>query len=101
MPKCMPRQTARMEAMNCKDGSIGISYPMLTKSDYTAWSLKMKVYMQAHEIWNAIESTGEKTTVRDKVDKTALAAIYQGIPEDILLSIAEKRQLRRLGRLLR
>lgn len=76
MPKWMPRQTAVMETTKSKDGSVGLSYLMLTKSNYTAWSLKMKVYMQAHEIWGAIESTGSKATIEDKVDKMALEAIY-------------------------
>ncbi|KAL8132026.1 hypothetical protein AgCh_007784 [Apium graveolens] len=49
----------------------------------------MRVFMQAHGIWEAVESTGAKAT-DDKVDKMALAAIYQGIPEDVLLSIVEK-----------
>lgn len=64
---------------------------MLIKSNYTAWSLMMKVYMQAHEVWDAIESKNSKDTIEDKTEKMALAAIYQGIPEDILLSIAEKK----------
>lgn len=38
-----------------------------------------------------MESTYEKAKVEEKTDKIALAAIYQGIPEDILLSVAEKK----------
>lgn len=47
--------------------------------------------MQAHGIWNAVEPTDPKEAVDDKADKVALAAIYQAIPEDILLSLAEKK----------
>ncbi|KAL8096387.1 hypothetical protein AgCh_037375 [Apium graveolens] len=95
MPKYMSRQevgrqTATMDMMKSKEGLVGLSYPMLTKSNYTAWSLKMRVYMQAHGIWEAIEPTKEKPTVEEKTDKMALAAIYQGIPEEILLSVADK-----------
>lgn len=36
-----------MEVNKVKGGSIGLSYPMLTRSNYTAWALKMKVFMQA------------------------------------------------------
>ena len=79
MPKYMPKPVA-METVKSKDGSVGLTYPMLTKSNYTAWSLKMKVYMEAHGIWEAIEPT--KPGVEVKIDKMALAAIYQGIPED-------------------
>lgn len=31
--------------MKVKDGSVGLSYPMLTKSNYTAWLIKMKVFI--------------------------------------------------------
>lgn len=83
------------EAGKNKDGSLGLSYPMLTRENYTAWALKMKVYMQAHAVWEAIESNGSKTTVDDRTDKIALAEVYQGIPEDILLTLAEKKDCKR------
>ncbi|XP_074375171.1 uncharacterized protein LOC141716909 [Apium graveolens] len=80
-----------METIKGKDGSVGLNYPMLTKTNYTAWSLKMKVYMEAHGIWEAVEPKNEKEKVDEKMDKMALASIYHGIPEEILLSIADKK----------
>lgn len=71
-------------------GSIGLSYPMLTKNNYTTWALKMKVYMQAQGVWTAIEPADPKVTTKEKVDKVALAMLYQGLPKDMVLSIAEK-----------
>lgn len=65
-------------------------YPMLTKSNYTAWSLKMKVFMKAQGVWGAIEQKNPKVAVEERTMQMALAAIYQGVPEDILLAIAEK-----------
>ncbi|GKA19716.1 hypothetical protein Tco_0699631 [Tanacetum coccineum] len=44
-----------------KEGQITLHYPMLSRSNYAAWAIKMKM------------------------DKMALAAIYQRIPEDMLL----------------
>lgn len=38
-----------------------------------------------------METTDPKTVVEEKTDKMAQAAIYQGIPEDILLDVAEKK----------
>lgn len=90
MPKYMPKKDS-MEGVKSKDETVALSYPMLTKSNYTAWSMKMRVFMQAHGIWNAVEPTDPKEAVEDKTDKIALAAIYQAIPEDILLSVAEKK----------
>ena len=53
--------------------------------------MKMRVFMQAHSVWEAVEPTDPKTAVDGKTDKVALALIYQGIPEDVLLSIADKK----------
>lgn len=64
---------------------------MLDRSNYTAWAPKMRVLMQPQGIWVAVEPIDLKAVVEDKLDKIALAMIYQGIPEDVLLSIAEKK----------
>ncbi|KAL8107150.1 hypothetical protein AgCh_023812 [Apium graveolens] len=74
-----------------KESSFGLSYPILTKTNYTAWALKMKVFIQAHGVWEAIEPKDPKGVVEDKIDKRALAVIYQGVAEDVLLSLAEKK----------
>ncbi|XP_074324274.1 uncharacterized protein LOC141661189 [Apium graveolens] len=71
-------------------GLVGLSYPVLTMGNYTAWSMKIRVIMQAHGVWEAIENNDPKAAVERKTDRIALAMIYQGIPEDYLLSIAEK-----------
>lgn len=95
MPKYMPKADSSksdvMEVFKSKEGSVGLSYPMLTKSNYTAWAIKMKVNMQAHGIWGAIEPADPNVRVKDKMDKVAMTAIFQAIPEDILLTLAEKK----------
>lgn len=35
-----------MDTGKTKEGVIGLSYPMLNRENYTAWSIKMRVYMQ-------------------------------------------------------
>lgn len=50
--------------------------------------------MQAHGVWEAVEPKDLKAAIEEKMDKRALAVIYQGVPEDILLSIAEKKTSR-------
>ncbi|KAL8125074.1 hypothetical protein AgCh_012663 [Apium graveolens] len=54
-------------------------------------SLLVTVIAQAHGVWEAIEPKDAKAALEDKIDKRALAVIYQGVPEDVLLSIAEKK----------
>lgn len=78
------------EKIKVNDGGVGLSYPMLARSNYTAWAIKMKVFMQAHAVWEAIDPKDPKAKVEERTYKIALAAIYQGIPKDMLLSIAEK-----------
>lgn len=76
MPMYQPKQTA-METSKAKEGgTVGLSYPMLTESNYTAWSIKMKVFMKAQGVWGAIEQSDPKATVDDKTVQVALAAIY-------------------------
>ena len=79
------------ESSKNEEGSFGLSYPMLTKTNYTVWATKMKVFMQAHAVWEAIQPKDPKANpVEEKTDKRALAIIYQGLPDDMLLTVAEK-----------
>ena len=64
---------------------------MLARNNYTAWSLKMKVFMEAQGVWEAVEPDDPKAVVPMKTDKMSLAAIYSSIPEEMLLSLAEKK----------
>ncbi|XP_074336117.1 uncharacterized protein LOC141673281 [Apium graveolens] len=74
-----------------KEGIVTLNYPMLTKCNYTAWAMKMRVYMQVYGVWEAIEPKDPKASVEDRQDKMALTTIYQAIPEETLLSLAEKK----------
>ncbi|XP_074336223.1 uncharacterized protein LOC141673378 [Apium graveolens] len=50
----------------------------------------MRVFMQAHGVWDAVEPKDANAAIEDKMDKRALAIIYQVIGEDLLISIAGK-----------
>lgn len=81
-----------VDANKTKSGSFGLTYPTLSRENYTAWALKMKVYMQAQGVWSAVEEkTDPKVVVEEKTDKIAMAMLYQGIPEEVLLSVADKK----------
>lgn len=81
-----------MDVVKSKGGSMGLSYPMLTRTNYTVWAMKMKVIMQAHGVWEGVEQADPKAAVEERVDKVALAMIYQSIPEEMLLSLSEKKK---------
>lgn len=74
-----------------REGQVTLHYPMLSRSNYAAWAIKMRVFMQAQGVWDAVEPRTANTVVEVKKDKMALAAIYQSIPEDLLLGLAEKK----------
>ena len=63
--------------------------PMLTKSNYSVWAIKMKAMLRGAKIWEAVEAEDVKT-IAETIDQKALSAIYQGIPEDMLPLIGEK-----------
>lgn len=90
MLKYMPRMLI-METGKCKDGTMSLTYSILTRENYTVWTTKMRVFMEDHGLWEAIHPEGSKTTIEKKTNKIALAAIYQGVQEDILLTLAEKK----------
>lgn len=92
----MSRMTTRSTALTQPDvenvqrtgrnGSVTLHYPMLTKTNYAVWAIKMRVNLQAQGVWDAIQNA----EVEEQKDQMALAAIYQAIPEDVLLMLAEK-----------
>ncbi|CAO2038680.1 unnamed protein product [Urochloa humidicola] len=62
------------------------NWPMLTKTNYTQWSLVMKVKMQARNLWGAIEPGG----VSLQKDRMALDAITSAVPSEMVASLAAK-----------
>jgi ribosomal protein L15 len=66
--------------------AAAVVYPMLTRTNYTEWSLVMKVNLQAAGLWEIIE-TGEGE-YRD--DRAALAALLRAVPQDMHTGLATK-----------
>jgi hypothetical protein len=62
------------------------NWPMLTKTNYTQWSLVMKIKMEARDLWEAIEPGG----VSLRVDRMALNAIMSVVPPEMVASLAAK-----------
>ena len=70
--------------------------PMLNKSNYDNWSIKMKALLGAHDVWDVVEkgynepqdeatlSQAQKDSLKDsrKRDKKALYLIYQALDDD-------------------
>lgn len=50
--------------------------------------------MQAQGVLGTIEPSDPKSAVEEKADKITLDMVYQGIPEEVLLSIVEKKTVK-------
>lgn len=66
-----------------KGGLSNIQCPTLTDTNYTGWTIRMKVALEVHKVWEAIdpgEDTGEKNVM-------AKALLFQSISESLLLQV--------------
>lgn len=61
-----------------------IAWPLLTRSNYTIWAMKMRVALQAARVWEAIE----RTDVEYEVDREALFGIYSAVLDSVMASLA-------------
>ncbi|GJV69477.1 zinc finger, CCHC-type containing protein [Tanacetum coccineum] len=62
--------------------------PMLKGANYTTWVIRMQIILEANGLWEMIEPN-EKTQADNKKDKTAIAFLYQALPEEQLLQITK------------
>nr|GEY98563.1 zinc finger, CCHC-type [Tanacetum cinerariifolium] len=60
--------------------------PVLKGTNYMTWAIRMQVILEANGLWEMIEPN-EKTKADTKKDKTAIAFLYQALPEEQLLQI--------------
>ncbi|GJT56344.1 zinc finger, CCHC-type containing protein [Tanacetum coccineum] len=62
--------------------------PMLKPSNYSLWAIRMQIILEANGLWEMIEPD-DKTQADNKKDKTAMAFLYQALPEEQLLQITK------------
>ncbi|GJY49669.1 zinc finger, CCHC-type containing protein [Tanacetum coccineum] len=61
--------------------------PKLKNTNYTVWAIQIKVILEAHGLWEVIESK-DNTEVDIKKDKATIAFLYQALTEDVILQVA-------------
>ncbi|GJW42240.1 zinc finger, CCHC-type containing protein [Tanacetum coccineum] len=61
---------------------------MLKPSNYSLWAIRMQIILEANGLWEMIEPD-DKTQADNKKDKTAIAFLYQALPEEQLLQITK------------
>ncbi|GKA65283.1 zinc finger, CCHC-type containing protein [Tanacetum coccineum] len=62
--------------------------PILKPSNYSLWAIRMQIILEANGLWEMIEPN-EKTQADNKKDKTAMAFLYQALPDVQLLQITK------------
>ncbi|GKD42076.1 zinc finger, CCHC-type containing protein [Tanacetum coccineum] len=62
--------------------------PMLKPSNYSLWEIRMQIILEANGLWETIEPL-KMTQPDNKKDKTAIAFLYQALPEEQLLQITK------------
>ena len=62
-----------------------IRCPMLTSTNYTVWSMRMKVMLRLYEVWDTIDPGSNDA----KKNNMAIALIFQSVPEALILQIGE------------
>ena len=72
-----------------KEGGLTMNFqcPILDSTNYTIWALKIRAIFNVHGIWEAVEPTAG-TEVDQKKNNTAIAMLYQALPENMILQIA-------------
>lgn len=67
-------------------GSTSVACPMLNSTNYTVWSLRMKVFLRIHKAWSVIDPGTEKNEEKDYL---AMGLLYQAIPESLIMQIGD------------
>ncbi|GJZ51223.1 zinc finger, CCHC-type containing protein [Tanacetum coccineum] len=62
--------------------------PLLKPSNYSLWAIRMQIILEANGLWEMIEPN-DKTIEDNRKDKTAIAFLYQALPEEQLLQITK------------
>lgn len=69
-------------------GSSSIKCPILSSSNYTVWTIKMKILLKLHKVWDIIE-TDTVEEADDEKNNMAMALLVQSIPEAVVLQVGE------------
>lgn len=61
--------------------------PMLSTTNYSLWTMRMKVLLRIHKVWEAIEPGSTDEEMND----IAIALLFQSVPEPLLMQIGDQK----------
>nr|GEU39745.1 zinc finger, CCHC-type [Tanacetum cinerariifolium] len=80
------RDTSKKEVSTTSTPQFRCS--MLKPSNYSLWAIRMQIILEVNGLWEMIEPL-ETTKADNKKNKTAIAFLYQVLPEEQLLQITK------------
>ena len=83
----MSGDTSKKNEVKERGLTMNFQCPILDSTNYTIWALKIRAIFNVHGIWEAVEPT-TGTEVDQKKNNTAVAMLYQALPENMILQIA-------------
>ncbi|CAN6170551.1 unnamed protein product [Urochloa humidicola] len=89
MPKIMPRE-ADSEGVTKVTGKVSLQVPMLNKTNYGAWAVRIKLLMRAQDVWDVVDPSAKERVSDEEKDSTAMAIISMGLGDEMLMQVAEK-----------
>ncbi|XP_076935889.1 uncharacterized protein LOC143602772 [Bidens hawaiensis] len=72
-----------------EQGNISLPCPKLNETNYTTWALLMETMLKAYDLWEIINAKVETKIVDEKKMNTTKAMIFQTLPEDVLMQVAQ------------
>ena len=99
MMKTMPRDDASSSKATVSSGLSNsmviatagrLPYPMLTRTNYAAWAMRMKYLLRTNGAWGAVVREEASEAVDESKDQLTLTIISQSIDDETLLRVAEK-----------
>jgi starvation-inducible outer membrane lipoprotein len=68
--------------MATRNPDVSFQYPILTKTNYDQWSLRMKVIIDAHGLWSIVENGVEEPEEYNGLTVAELNALQKKINGD-------------------
>ncbi|KAE8779265.1 hypothetical protein D1007_47692 [Hordeum vulgare] len=67
-----------------------LPFPLLTRTNYAAWAMRMKYLLRANGAWAAVDGEASSMEVDKGKDEMPMTIISQSIDDTTVLRIAEK-----------
>ncbi|KAE8800131.1 hypothetical protein D1007_24424 [Hordeum vulgare] len=67
-----------------------LPFPLLTRTNYAAWVMRMKYLLRANDAWAVLDREASSTEVDKGKEEMAMTIISQSIDDTTLLRVAEK-----------